>query len=174
MAVEKPMNPAQMDIEDADAVQVEVVNPEAVSVTTEDESMVIDFTGEMTEDLVGPNDANLAEYIEEADLRRWPLNLLKIVGWTGNPMIGRSYVKGLDLLGMKIEERTQPWAGAAAGVFHPAQQQLSAFRHSCVERFFLRLALSVQKLLESVTKTRLTKASVENETNYSIEEMTIS
>ena len=27
-------------------------------------------------------------------------------------------MKGLDLLGMKIEERTQPWAGAA-GVFHP-------------------------------------------------------
>ena len=30
----------------------------------------------------------------------------------------RSYVKGLDLLGMKIEERTQPWSGAS-GVFHP-------------------------------------------------------
>ena len=91
MAVEKPMNPAQMDIEDADAVQVEVVNPEAVSVTTEDESMVIDFTGEMTEDLVGPNhDANLAEYIEEATFRRWHLNSLKILWLTGNPeKIGR-------------------------------------------------------------------------------------
>jgi hypothetical protein len=30
----------------------------------------------------------------------------------------RAYVKGLDLLGMKIEDRQQPWAGAS-GVFHP-------------------------------------------------------
>ena len=32
--------------------------------------------------------------------------------------MGKSYVKGLDLLGMKIEERQQPWAGSS-GVFHP-------------------------------------------------------
>ena len=29
-----------------------------------------------------------------------------------------TYTKGLDQLGLKIEERTQPWAGAC-GVFHP-------------------------------------------------------
>ncbi len=29
-----------------------------------------------------------------------------------------TYTKGLDQLGLKIEERTQPWNGAC-GVFHP-------------------------------------------------------
>jgi hypothetical protein len=30
----------------------------------------------------------------------------------------QTYVDGLELLGMKIEERTEPWEGAC-GVFHP-------------------------------------------------------
>jgi hypothetical protein len=29
-----------------------------------------------------------------------------------------AYIKGLDLLGMKIEERSTPWQGAS-GVYHP-------------------------------------------------------
>ena len=147
MAVEKPMNPAQMDIEDADAVQVEVVNPEAVSVTTEDESMVIDFTGEMTEDLVGPNhDANLAEYIEEADLQALASELVEdfMADRQSRKDWARSYVKGLDLLGMKIEERTSHGQVPLVYFTPFLQKLLSAFRHRLWERFSLRLALSVQ------------------------------
>lgn len=38
MAVEKPMIPADIDIEDTDAVEVEIVNPESVSISGDDES----------------------------------------------------------------------------------------------------------------------------------------
>ena len=34
---------------------VEIVNPDAVSMETEDGGVVIDFTGELTEDLIGPD-----------------------------------------------------------------------------------------------------------------------
>ena len=63
MAVEKPLNPMPSG-EESEEVQIEVVNPEAVSVTTEDSAMLIDFTGEVADEIMGPeHDANLAEYL---------------------------------------------------------------------------------------------------------------
>ena len=68
MAVEKQMIPSKVDVEDTEEVQIEVVNPDAVGISMDGESMVIDFDGEMTEQLMGPeHDANLAEYMEEAE-----------------------------------------------------------------------------------------------------------
>lgn len=67
-----------------------------------------------------PFDANLADYVDEADL--------KVIG---EELIARieadersrhewleTYTKGLRLLGFKMEERTVPWP-KACGVFHP-------------------------------------------------------
>ena len=121
MAVEKQMTPADFDIEETDEVEIQVVNPEAVSIESDGEEVIIDFTGEFTEELVGPDhDANLAEYIEDDELGALASELVDdfVADRQSRKDWARSYVKGLDLLGMKIEERTQPWAGAA-GVFHP-------------------------------------------------------
>ena len=69
MAVEKQMTPSDVEMEGTEAVEVEVINPDAVSISGDDESMVIDFSGEMVEQIMGPeHDANLAEYMEDADL----------------------------------------------------------------------------------------------------------
>ena len=43
MAVEKTMVPSDVDVADAESVEIEVVNPDAVGVTTDDESVIIDF-----------------------------------------------------------------------------------------------------------------------------------
>ena len=121
MAVEKQMTPSNIEIDDSESVEVEVINPDAISISGDDESMVIDFSGEMVDQIMGPeHDANLAEYLEDADLESLASELVDDFesdkqsrrDWA------RSYTRGLDLLGMKIEERTQPWQGAA-GVFHP-------------------------------------------------------
>ena len=50
MAIEKPLNPMPSG-EESEEVQIEVVNPEAVSVTTEDSAMLIDFTGEVADEV---------------------------------------------------------------------------------------------------------------------------
>ena len=56
MAIEKALDPGQ-----AAGVEVTVVNPEAVAVETEDESVVLDFEGEVA----GPAfNENLADHIE--------------------------------------------------------------------------------------------------------------
>ena len=60
MAVEKKMEPSEVEVMNGQDVEIEVVNPEAVSIETEDGGMLIDFSGEVTEELLGPShDANL-------------------------------------------------------------------------------------------------------------------
>ncbi len=67
-----------------------------------------------------PHDANLAEYIEENELGRFASDLLAEFesdrdsrkDWED------TYIKGLDMLGFKYEDRTQPFEGAS-GVVHP-------------------------------------------------------
>ena len=110
MAIEKPMVPSSVDVEGTDEVSVEIVNPEAISIGNDDGAMIIDFTGEVAEDIMGPDhDANLAEFIEEADLQSLASELIEdfISDRQSRKDWARAYVKGLDLLGMKIEERSQ-------------------------------------------------------------------
>ena len=126
MAIEKQMTPFEVDeaLDDVqgEAVQVEIVNPEAVSVETEDGGIIIDFEGEMTEELLGGegHDKNLAEVIDEDVLKSMASELVADfkADQESRSDWAKAYVKGLDLLGMKVEDRQQPWAGAS-GVFHP-------------------------------------------------------
>ena len=65
-------------------------------------------------------DANLAEYIDESELSAIAADLLEDFD---NDRMARkdweqTYVDGLDLLGLTLEERTEPWHGAC-GVYHP-------------------------------------------------------
>ena len=67
-----------------------------------------------------PFDANLAEYIPESILTQLAGDL---VGDYESDVDSRrdwvqTYVDGLELLGLKIEERSEPWEGAC-GVYHP-------------------------------------------------------
>ena len=67
-----------------------------------------------------PFDGNLSEYIEEGQLGKFSSDLLAAFeadkdsrkDWED------TYVKGLDMLGFKYENRTQPFEGAS-GVVHP-------------------------------------------------------
>ena len=177
MAVEKQMSPADLDIEGTDEVEVEIVNPDAVGISVEGESMVIDFTGEMADDLMGPeHDANLAEYIDEGELQNLASDLVDdfVADRQSRKDWARSYVKGLDLLGMKIEERTQPWAGAA-GVFHPVlTEAVVRFQAQAMGELFPASGPVRTKVLGKRDAEKMEQAlRVENEMNYLLtEEMT--
>ena len=177
MAIEKPMVPSSVDVEGTDEVSVEIVNPEAISIGNDDGAMIIDFTGEVAEDIMGPeHDANLAEFIEEADLQSLASELIEdfISDRQSRKDWARSYVKGLDLLGMKIEERTQPWQGAS-GVFHPILTEATVrFQAQAMGEIFpasgpVRVKLVGKKDYEKVKQGE----RVEHEMNYLLtEEMT--
>lgn len=65
-------------------------------------------------------DANLAEYIDGSVLAELTSDLLDDFDNDKNARREweETYIDGLDLLGLKIEERTEPWNGAC-GVYHP-------------------------------------------------------
>jgi len=96
---------------------IEVENPDSVTVMTDDMAMEMDFNEE--NQTPGHYD-NLVDYMDEAELGRLGSELVGVYNADRESRHDweESYIKGLDLLGMKFENRTTPWNGAC-GVFHP-------------------------------------------------------
>jgi hypothetical protein len=180
MAVEKPLVPSDLEI-DTDPTEeeltIEVINPEAVSMETEDGGVIIDFEGGLSGQLMGQDhDSNLAEFIDEADLEAMASELVSDFESDRESRAdwARAYVKGLDLLGMKIEERQQPWAGAS-GVFHPVlTESVVRFQAQAMGELFPASGPVKSKIMGKLTPEKFDQAErVQNEMNYLLtEEMT--
>jgi hypothetical protein len=99
--------------EDSGLIEIEIVNPEGVKIDMD--GMEIDL---MPEEEELSFDANLAEEMDSGDLQRVASDIIEMVDADINSRKEwvDMYVKGLDVLGMKYEERTEPWSGAC-GVF---------------------------------------------------------
>ena len=178
MAIEKVMTPATTFKEMAEPdVSIEVENPDSVSIETEDGGMIIDFTGEQVEEIMsGGFDANLADQIDEADLQSMASELISSFNSDRQSRSewAKSYVKGLDLLGMKIEERQQPWAGSS-GVFHPIlTESIVRFQAQAMGEIFPASGPVRTKIVGKMSVEKTEQAArVENEMNYLLtEEMT--
>ena len=121
MAIEKALDPGDFLRPPAEEgeLSIEIVNPEAVSIGSEEGGMLIDFDPNRPP---GEPDftANLSEFMDDNDLEILSSDLLGM--FEGDRSSRKdwedAYTKGLDQLGLKIEERTTPWPGAC-GVFHP-------------------------------------------------------
>jgi hypothetical protein len=120
MAIEKGLYAAPEGIdeyieEDAGELEIEIVNPDMV--TLDDGS--VEITLVPGEDIEPTSfDANLAESLDDNALARISNEL---VGYVDTDIDSRkdwadTFVKGLDVVGFKYEERTDPWDGAC-GVF---------------------------------------------------------
>jgi len=118
--MDKSLYQAPLGIEALDEgppeIEIEIEDPESVSI--EMGGMEI-FIGK--EDVGGDEfDSNLAEHLDEDYLQELSSELL---GEFEEDVSSRkdwlqTYVDGLELLGLKIEERSEPWEGAC-GVYHP-------------------------------------------------------
>ena len=119
MSIEKSLyqTPVGLDsLAEEDAIEIEIVDPESVTIGIDGLEIEIEPSEPSDADF----DANLAEYISEKELLQIAGDLL---GDFEEDISSRkdwiqTYVDGLELLGMKIEERTEPWEGAC-GVYHP-------------------------------------------------------
>ena len=106
--------PLGIDALQGPEVEIEVENPESMSI--EIDGIEIDLTPPKGgEDQF---DDNLAEFMDESVLATIGSDLVEEVSSdvTSRKDWVEMYVKGLDVLGMKYEERTEPWNGAC-GVF---------------------------------------------------------
>ena len=102
----------------AENADITIVNPEAVAIETDDGGMIIDF--DPNADTQVEFNANLSEFIDERDLQNLANELISAFESDKDSRADweRTYIEGLDNLGLKIEERSEPWAGAC-GVYHP-------------------------------------------------------
>jgi hypothetical protein len=121
MSIEKSLYAAPEGIEslmpeteDDQGIEIEIVDPEEVTINMD--GVEIQIGGEDDEDF----DANLVEILDDSVVAGIVTDL---VGDYDDDVNSRkdwmqTYVDGLELLGMKIEERADPWIGAC-GVYHP-------------------------------------------------------
>jgi hypothetical protein len=117
-SMDKGLYAAPLGIEEEviDPLEIEIEDPEAVRIGMGD--IEIELTpDEITED---DFDANLADFMDDSVLSTLGKDLIDDFDKDINDRKDwiRTYVEGLKLLGLKYEERTEPWAGAC-GVFHP-------------------------------------------------------
>ena len=114
--IEKSLYQAPLGMTDLEPIEIEIEDPKSVKIGLGDLEIEIEPAEPSDEDF----DANLAEYISEKILTQIAGDLL---GDFEDDIAARkdwiqTYVDGLELLGMKIEERSEPWEGAC-GVYHP-------------------------------------------------------
>jgi hypothetical protein len=106
------------DMPDEPDFEIEIENPDAVHMTMDG----VEINIEPNEDKSEESDfySNLAENMDDSDLQSLANDLLEDFqsDLDGRKDWLQTYVDGLELLGLKIEERSEPWEGAC-GVYHP-------------------------------------------------------
>jgi hypothetical protein len=140
MAVDKTIrsNPLQAV---GDPIEVEIENPDSVSIETEDGGVIIDFDpdSQTLYDMgMLPHDANLADLIDDRDLSEIASDLMGLFRSDKESRADweRSYIDGLDLLGLSHEDRSTPWDGAC-GVFHPLlSESVIKFQSQAIQEIF--------------------------------------
>jgi len=138
MAIDRPLSTPFPVNQEMGEVEIEIENPESVSVETPDGGVIIDFNPEMADTLDSSHDANLAEVLDPRDLSSLASDLVTSykndkesrADWE------RSYIDGLELLGLKMEDRTTPWDGAC-GVSHPLlTEAVIRFQSQAIQELF--------------------------------------
>jgi hypothetical protein len=168
----QPATPVEGTIEQEPQEQglsIAIENPDSLTIETEDGGMIIDFDPNSKEIDDIEFDSNLAEYIED--------NVLKAIGsdligaYTGDKDSRseweETYTKGLDQLGLKIEERTTPWSGAC-GVFHPMlSEAVIRFQSQSITEMFPAAGPVRTKIVGKITEAKEKQSQrVEDYLNY--------
>ena len=179
MAIEKGIYSAPEGIEDEEMemegqevdLDIEIVDPE--SVTLSDGSMEITLVPDAEVSDMADFDANLADFMEDSDLRELSDDLVGLIeadidsrkDWVD------AYVQGLDVLGFKYEERTQPWEGAC-GVFSTILAEAAIrFQAETMSETFPAAGPVKVKILGDETKEKTEAAQrVKADMNYEITE----
>jgi hypothetical protein len=97
-------------------IEIEIVDPESVTIGMGDMEIEIAEAEPSADDF----DANLAEYMTDGAMSTMAGDISGDIDNDRNSRKDweKAYTEGLKLLGLQIEERTEPWNGAS-GVFHP-------------------------------------------------------
>jgi hypothetical protein len=176
MAIDKALNQAPLGlsemVEDMEpAIEIEIEDPESISIKAggieieiEKEDMDDEFNENLAENLDDDILTELAgdllgEYQSDVDSRK---------DWV------QTYVDGLELLGLKIEERTEPWPGAC-GVYHPLlSEAIVKFQSETIMETFPAAGPVKTSILGQETQERIEAAQrVKEDMNYQLTEVMV-
>ena len=173
MAIEKGMYQAPQGIngEDVSALEVEIVNPDMV--TLDDGSMEVTIIPEPEGAMMGEFDENIAESLDENQLSGIANDLLGLIDsdvesrkdWAD------TFVKGLDVLGFKHEERTEPWEGACGVYSNVLAEAAIRFQAETMSETFPAQGPVKTKILGQETKEKMEASErVRSDMNYQLTE----
>jgi hypothetical protein len=169
MSIEKSLYQAPVGIDsltEEPAIEIEIEDPESVTIGIGD--LEIALGKEVSDD---DFDDNLAEYMSQGELTEIAGDLLADFeedisarkDWI------QTYVDGLELLGMKIEERTDPWEGAC-GVYHPLlSEALVKFQaETIMETFPAAGPVKTQIIGKETVEKKEAATRVQDDMNYEL------
>jgi hypothetical protein len=172
MSIEKGLYAAPQGLDQAmmePDLEIEIEDPESVKIATDGLEIEIEPREMDDEDF----EANLAEFIPDNELSLLASELIDAYeedissrkDWV------QTYVDGLDLLGMKLEERTEPWAGAC-GVTHPLlSEALVKFQSETIMETFPAAGPVKTKIIGKETSEKKDAAErVKEDMNYRLTE----
>jgi hypothetical protein len=172
MSIEKGLYAAPQGLDQAMGepdLEIEIEDPESVKIATDGLEIEIEPREMDDEDF----EANLAEFIPDNELS---LLASELVDAYEEDLSSRkdwmqTYVDGLDLLGMKLEERTEPWAGAC-GVVHPLMSEaLVKFQSETIMETFPAAGPVKTKIIGKETQEKKDAAErVKDDMNYRLTE----
>lgn len=175
MAIDKALNPAPQGLSaetllsQEPALEIEIEDPESVTLGMGDMEIEIDPDAEEDDEF----GQNLADVLDEGQLAELAGDLL---GEYDEDVNSRSdwvqtYVDGLELLGMKVEDRTEPWPGAC-GVYHPMlSEALVKFQaETMMETFPAQGPVKTQIIGKETPEKRDAAARVKDDMNYQLTE----
>ena len=123
-----------------------------------------------------PFEANLAEHIDPRELASLSADL---IGDYDDDVASRkdwmqTYVDGLELLGMKIEERSEPWEGAC-GVYHPLlSEALVKFQaETIMETFPAAGPVKTQIIGKETPQKKDSATRVQDDMNYELTDVMV-
>jgi len=171
MSIEKSLYQAPVGLdslaENEEPIEIEIEDPESVHIGIDGMEIEIEPEEESDEDF----DCNLAEYISEGVLAELAGDL---TGDFEEDISSRkdwiqTYVDGLELLGMKIEERSEPWEGAC-GVYHPLlSEALVKFQaETIMETFPAAGPVKTQIIGKETPEKKEAATRVQDDMNYQL------
>jgi len=166
MSIEKSLNPLPFDMagEDPD-IEIEIEDPDAVHIGMG--GLEVDLEKDGSDTFAD----NLADNLDEGELIKLAGDL---IGDYDEDISSRSdwiqtYVDGLELLGMKVEDRTEPWPGAC-GVYHPllAESVVKFQAETMMETFPAQGPVKTQIIGAETPETRDAALRVRDDMNYQL------
>ena len=155
---------------DAEPIEIEIVDPESVKIGVDGVEIEIEPGEDDGEERFS---SNLVEFMGSKEVEALGPDLLEDIKNDENSRKDweDAYREGIKLLGLKYEERTEPWSGAC-GVFHPMlSEAVVRFQSETIMETFPAKGPVMTKILGELTPEKAHAAErVQEDLNYELTE----